>query len=148
MVVLKLVLAFPLNGLQAECVLGGQHGSVEVADLVLLTGKEAFEKLDDAAVFLLVEGHLFMVLSDPLINCSLEFFLPIPEQVDLLLEVLLFFQVWIILGLQVEVLPGYEVGLFELCKLGEGLIRILQQHLDKVVNELGNRARIVEVKGS
>ena len=114
-VVLELVLAFPLDGLQAECVLGGQHGSIEVADLVLLAGKETFEELDDAAVFLLVEGHLLMMLSDSFVNRILEFFLPIPEQVDLLLEVLRFLQIRVILGLQVEVLPGYEVGLFELC---------------------------------
>ena len=40
MVVLKFVPAFSFDGLQAICVLGGQHGSVEVADLVLLAGKE------------------------------------------------------------------------------------------------------------
>ena len=115
MVVLKFVPAFSFDGLQAICVLGGQHGSVEVADLVLLAGKEPFKELNNSTVFRMVNGYLLMVLPDPLVNRILEFFIPISEQVDLLLEVLRFLQIWVIPSLQVEMLPGDEVGLFELC---------------------------------
>ena len=82
--------------------------------MVLLAGKEALEELDDTAIFLLEQGHLLMVLSDPLVNCILELFIPFPEQFDLILEVRRFLQIWVIPSLQVDMLPGYKVGLFEL----------------------------------